>query len=227
MRSIICLLMCLAATDVWAGKPAGLLVYRVWETGLEPYIGRILVTSGHVRLDEGQDHGGFTLFDREQGIIRNVSVEDKSVLVMRAAGKMHEPATELELSEKTEIDPDAPRVAGKQPKQLWLYTNGELCRELVTIQGVMTDAVAGLAEFRRALAIIQLSAGPVEPSLCEQSEFLYASDRSLGFGLPLRDSYTGKSQVLLDFDQWYDAAPELFLVPASYREISMPGLSSE
>ena len=227
MRSIICLLVCLAAADVWAGTPAGLLVYKVWEPGLQPYIGRILVTPGHVRLDEGMDNGDFTLFERGQGIIRNVSVEDQSVLVMRAAGGPPEPAGKLELGEKTELDPDAPRVAGKQPQRRWLYTNGEACRELVTIQGVMTDAVAGLAEFRRALAKIQSPTVPAESSFCEKSEFVYASDRSLGFGLPLRDSYLGKIQVLLDFDQQYDAAPELFLVPASYREISMPGLSSE
>lgn len=227
MRPIICLLTCLAAADLWAGEPAGLLLYKVWENGLEPYVSRILVTSRHVRLDEGQDLGDFTLFDREQGAIRNVSVADESILLMRPAGGMPKPATELKLSEKTEIDPDAPRVAGEQPQQLWLYTNGELCRKLVTVQGVMTDAVAGLAEFRRTLAKIQLTTRPVESSLCEQSEFLYASDRSLGFGLPLRDSYAGKNQVLLDFDQQYDVAPELFLVPASYREISMPGLSSE
>lgn len=227
MRSIICLLVYLAAAEAWAGNPAGLLVYKVWEPGLEPYIGRILVTPAHVRMDEGMDHGDFTLFDRRQGVIRNVSVEDQSVLVMRAAGGLPEPAKKLELSEKTEMDPDAPRVAGKQPQRRWLYTNGEACRELVTIQGVMTDAVAGLAEFRRALAKIQFPTMPAESSLCEQSEFVYASDRSLGFGLPLRDSYLGKTQVLLDFDQEYDAAPELFLVPASYREISMPGLSSE
>jgi hypothetical protein len=62
---------------------------------------------------------------------------------------------------------------------------------------------------------------------CDQSEFLYASDRSLRFGLPLYDIYAGKRQELLDFNQQYDAAPELFLVPASYREVTMPGLSAE
>lgn len=228
MQQIVFLVMLFLAVDVWAGVQAGLLVYKVWETGLEPYISRILVTPRYVRLDEGEDQGGFTLYDREQRIIKNVSVEDESVLVLRATDKSPEPTAKLELSEKTEIDSGAPPVAGKQPKRLQLFTNGGLCRELVTIQDVMTDAVAGLAEFRRTLAKYRRSTetDTASPS-CDQSEFLYASDRSLKFGLPLYDIYAGKRQELLDFNQQYDAAPELFLVPASYREVTMPGLSAE
>jgi hypothetical protein len=92
----------------------------------------------------------------------------------------------------------------------------------------MTDALTGLAEFQRALSNLQrITRVSEQVSVCEQSEFLYASDRSLKFGLPLHDSYMGKRQVLLDFKQRYDVAAELFSVPSSYREISMPGLSAE
>ena len=201
------LLMLFMAVKTWAGVPSGLLVYKVWETGLEPYISRILVTPRHVRMDEGQDQGGFTLYDREQGIIYSVSAEDESVLVLRPPGDLPGPVAGLKLSEKIEADEGAPPVAGKQPEQLQLFTNGELCRELVTVQGVMNHAVAGLAEFRRALARYRRSTETAATrSPCDQSEFLYASDRSLDFGLPIHDSYAGKRQVLLDFNQQYDAA---------------------
>ena len=222
------LLMLFMAVKTWAGVPSGLLMYKVWETGLEPYISRILVTPRHVRMDEGQDQGGFTLYDREQGIIYSVSAEDESVLVLRPPGDLPGPVAGLKLSEKIEADEGAPPVAGKQPEQLQLYTNGELCRELVTVQGVMSHAVAGLAEFRRALARYRRSTETAAArSPCDQSEFLYASDRSLDFGLPIHDSYAGKRQVLLDFNQQYDAAPGLFAVPASYREVTIPGLPTE
>jgi hypothetical protein len=228
VRPIIILLMLLIAAGVWAGEKAGLLIYKVWEPDLEPYISRILVSPQYVRLDEGQDQGDFTLFHRKQGIIYNVSIDDESVLLISPAKTSKAPVPKLDLSEKTSIDAGAPLVSGRQPRQLNLFTNGELCRELVVIEGAMTDALTGLAEFQRALSNLQrITRVSEQVSVCEQSEFLYASDRSLKFGLPLHDSYMGKRQVLLDFKQRYDVAAELFSVPSSYREISMPGLSAE
>lgn len=228
MRQIVFLLMLLVSADVWATEQAGLLVYKVWESGLDPYISRILVTPQHVRLDEGQEQGGFTLFQRKQGTIYNVSHEDETVLIMPASKIAPTPEVVLQLSEKLELDSAAPLVAGRQPRQLDLFSNGELCRALVTIEGVMDDALVALAEFRRALAQLQIATlSNATPTVCEQSEFLYASDRSLKFGLPLSDSYMGKRQLLMDFKQHYTVAPELFLVPNSYREISIPGLSAE
>jgi len=195
---------------------------------MDPYISRILVTSQYVRLDDGQDQGDFTLFQRNQGAIYNVSIEDETVLVFPVRRSLPQADPVLKLSEKLELDTQAPLVAGRQPRQLDLYSNGQLCRELIIIEGVMDAALAAVAEFRRALAKIQLATLSDEtPTVCEQSEFLYASDRSLKYGLPVTDSYIGKRQLLVDFKQRYTVAPELFLVPDSYREISMPGLSSE
>lgn len=228
MRQIIQLLALLIPLESFAGEQAGLLVYKVWEPGLEPYISRILVNPQYVRLDEGQDQGDFTLFHRQRGIVYNVSVDDESVLLIPPAKPTQASAPELELSETSNIDSEAPLVSGKQPRQLKLFTNGELCRELVVIEGMMTDALTGLEEFQGALSKLQLvTATTGQLPVCEQSEFLYASNRFLKFGLPLHDSYMGKRQVLLDFKQHYDVASELFSVPASYREIRMPGLSAE
>ena len=58
---------------------ASLLVYKVWEKETPAYITRILVTEKYVRLDDGNDNGDFTLFDRKNKAVYNVSKEDKIV----------------------------------------------------------------------------------------------------------------------------------------------------
>ena len=61
-------ILTLTALLMWSAGAAavqtGLLVYRVWEEGIEPYVSRVMVTEDYVRLDEGSDVAGFTLFGR-------------------------------------------------------------------------------------------------------------------------------------------------------------------
>lgn len=228
MRQIIFILMVLASGEILAAERAGLLVYEVWEPYMGPYISRVLVNARYLRLDEGGDEDDFTLFDRERAVIFNVSNEDETVLLMQPSGGDSASVPKLELTEKIETDHQAPQVAGKQPRKVTLFTNGQLCRELVTIEGAMDEALTALAEFQQVLAKFQLSTltGQV-PQICEQSELLYASDRALKFGLPLIDSYMGKRQMLVDYKPSYEVTAGVFSVPASYREITMPGLSVE
>ncbi|MCW5585870.1 MAG: hypothetical protein KIS75_07025, partial [Chromatiales bacterium] len=81
----ILMVVLMVATSAAVAAPSSLLVYRVWEQGAEPYVSRVLVTADHVRLDEGSDTAGYTLFDRRQESIYNVSVDDRSILVMDSA----------------------------------------------------------------------------------------------------------------------------------------------
>ena len=75
------------------GETASLLVYRVWEQGSDPYLSRVMVTPDYVRLDEGTDDGGYTLFDRQQEILYNVSPDDRSILVMDHSTPVPDDAT--------------------------------------------------------------------------------------------------------------------------------------
>ena len=82
MRKIVMTLLLFASAASASAQQASLLVYRVWEEGIDPYISRILVTPDYLRLDEGEGSDGFTLFDRQQEIIYSVSLEERSVLVI-------------------------------------------------------------------------------------------------------------------------------------------------
>jgi len=210
-----------------AAESASVLVYRVWEKGADPYISRVLVNADYVRLDEGDSAGGYTLFDRQQEIIYNVQMSDRSVLVMNADWPPSVDGETLILQEQVELDEQAPKVAGAQPKNVRLLANGELCSEMVVIEGVMEDALEGLRELKLTLARVQsatLEAVPLDMRTpCDLAANVYAADRSLKFGLPLQERSAGRSQSLVDFMPEHEADDALFQLPADFSRRSMFG----
>lgn len=206
-------------------QSAGLLVYQVWEKGIEPYVSRVMVTDDHVRLDEGGDSGGFTLFDRNQEIIYNVQPADRLIMVMHAAAPVGDDDDSLILHEEVKVDEAAPKVVGVQPKEVRLFANGELCSEMVVIEGVMEDALEGLRELKLTLARIQAATQEATPlemrTPCGLAANLYAAERSLEFGLPLQERSSDRSQSLVDFAADHEADDALFELPAGFSRRSI------
>lgn len=229
MQRLITWLLLLAVTPAFA-ESAALLVYKVWEQGGDPYISRILVTPTHVRLDEGQDTGDYTLLDRAAGVVYNVSAEDHSVLVM-APGEVSPPAQPaLMLDATDEPDTQAPKVAGRTPHRVELLANGERCTTLTVLPDTMEAALAGLRDLRRVLARVQarsLAAMPQDlQTACELASTVYAPTRALDHGLPLSEQSPGRVQVLLDYMPDFEVDGGLFGVPSGYQRIEMSELSA-
>lgn len=219
---------------LWAGQSlaqsAALLVYKVWEQGSDPYISRILVTADHVRLDEGESQGGFTLFDRKAGIIYNVSSADRNVLVMTPGDADPKKEQALILSETDRPDEKIPKVAGKVPHRVELLANGERCTTLTVVPGLMEPALEGLRDLRRVLARIEavsMAAAPQKmQAACELAMLVQAPTRTLDHGLPLSEESEGRAQLLLDYEAQFEVDPSLFEVPKDYRRIDMSTLAS-
>lgn len=229
LKAIIFTLLTAGLAPAALAVDAQLLVYRVWEQGVDPYISRMLVTPDYVRLDEGgAPIDGYTLFERASGAIYNVSPEEQTITVMQASKELPPSPVELKLSEHVEIDKEAPTVGGVQPVRVQLLANGTACRELIAVQGIMEPAVQGLKEFRQALAQIQgarLDVWPEESRTpCDLAELIYAPTRGLEHGIAVQDRSSSMSQSLVDFEKQYVVGDELFVLPAEFNRINMPGL---
>lgn len=221
MRKLLSALLLCAISIGVSAQTASLLVYKVWEQGIDPYVSRILVTPEHIRLDEGTTSGSFTLFDRSQEIIYNVLAEDRSVLVLDTIGVDDErPESSLILEQEVIPDLGAPLIAGRQPKRIRLLANGEVCSELVVIEGVMEPALEALGEMKRALGRVQAAALDAIPlamrTPCGLAANVYAADRSVSFGLPIRETSGDRRQLLLDFSADFGAEDSLFVIPDAY-----------
>ena len=209
------------------GESALRLTYRVDEPGLDPYLSRILVTDDYLRMDEGAAGGGFLLLDRHQGIVYSVSDVEKSVLVINPSPGHQTPSPSLVLTEEVELDAEAPAIGGRQPYSVALLVNGERCREMVVVKGLLPEAVEALREFSEILARVQarsLTAMPGDVAAdCDLAELVYAPTRWLDFGLPIQWRYAGKQQFLLDFAAAEAVETPLFQIPPNYARMGMPG----
>ena len=225
MRWIVLLLACFSLA-AGAGE-ADLLVYKVQEPGVENYFSRILVTPTRLRMDEGSDTGGYTIYDRKTGLIFNVDTEEETVIVFEPPSLQPTPPESMKLDIQTQVEKKAPQVEGKQPVSVRLLANEKVCRELLVIDNGMADAIAALRELYKALARVQYPTAHMpgnDMSDCELSEFVYAPQRAWEHGLPLWDVMGEKRRLLVDFRRHYSVPAEMFQVPESYERVVPPPL---
>ncbi len=227
LRGAVAALACACASA--QAEDAALLLYQVWEPLGEPYLSRILVTPTRVRLDEGEAGLGYTLLDREQDIVYNVSDQDRSVLVINPATAPGPLPADLVLGETSRVSESAPAVDGRLPREISLDVNGEPCRQVVAVEALMPAALEGLRDFNRVMARVQAATLPRMPvqfrSDCDLVELVYAPDRWLSYGLPVEDRYAGRRQQLLHYEPVTEADARLFEVPPDYRRTAMPGIA--
>lgn len=224
-KLIVLALLLLLASEGWS-QQAELLVYRVKEPGLPPYISRILVTDAFVRIDEGaESRAGYTLYNRVSHRLYNVDPEEETVLELVPPQRQPQPPVDLRLDMSSTPAKEAPPVAGRQVLNVELRANGQHCRRLQVVPGLMPGAIQGLRELRLALA--RLRAMPDEAMKedpCALAELLYAPTRHLENGLPLVDILPDKQQLLVDFDPAFQVPDGSFRVPEDYRRVVPPSL---
>ncbi|WP_457676435.1 hypothetical protein [Thiolapillus sp.] len=225
MRWLILLLASLSLSA--QADEADLLVYKIQEPGVENYFSRILVTPTHLRMDEGSDAGGYTLYDRKSGLIYNVDPEDETVIVFEPPREQPMPPESMKLDIRKQTEKNAPRVEGKQPVSIRLLANEKVCRELLVIDNGMKDAIAALRELYKALARVQYPTAYMpgnHMTECELSEFVYAPERAWEHGLPLWDIMGERRRLLVDYRRHQSVPEALFLVPEGYERVVPPPL---
>jgi hypothetical protein len=232
MRKILMLAVTLSAVipamaDTVA---ADLLVYRVSEVGTEPYFSRVLVTPRHVRMDEGSDDAGYTLFDRTERVFYNVDPADQTVLVIDPPLSRSQPPMPLELTEEPSPVVPPASLDGVALKGYHLLANGVLCSELQAAPGLLSAAVDALAEFYDRLSYQHAVAIPGMPAdlleACDLAQNVFAPRRSYGFGLPVTERSARVDRQLVDHGAAVPASDGLFEVPPDYRRVPMPGVSA-
>lgn len=230
MRTILTLL---AMTGLTAAVPAiaeeidaDLLVYRVEESGLEPYFSRFLITADHLRMDEGEDTGGYTLYDRFSGVIYNVDPEERSVLVIDPPRSRPPSPLAIELAEETVPADGLPQLDGVEPERHRLLANGGVCEELTAVPGVMAEATAALAEFydrlgfQHGVVVTGMPDDMIDP--CDLAQHVYAPRRPYAFGLPVEQRSPRVHRRLVDHARAVPSDDALFEVPDDFRRIAMP-----
>jgi hypothetical protein len=213
----------LAAEEV----EAELLLYRVNQQGQRPYQSRMVVTSQAMRIDQGDDTGGFILFDRGEGTIYSVNYEERTILVIDPE------AGELSLPEMPKIEVEAletedlPLVDGKKPQYWRMLVDGYPCQEAMLLPGVMAESLAAQGDYLRLLAEqhkITLAQIPAAyRDVCADAVQVYAPTALLAKGLPLRVwDINGNQQILMDYAEAVSVPADLFTLPQAFHYQPMP-----
>lgn len=206
-----------------------LIVFMEREEGVEPYQTRIIVTPTHVRFDDGEGANAYLLFDRKTRTARNVDVEKKTVMELHTKSIKIEPPFALNHAVKDLGEmKDAPTIMGKLPRHYQELTNDQVCFDVITIEGLMPQAVQALTEFHLLLAsdsmttFNEIPADMHEP--CEMAMSTFAPTRYLQHGFPIQQWRGGYSRMLVDYKEHYQAEPGLFAIPEGYFHYSLQQL---
>ncbi|GBE07089.1 hypothetical protein BMS3Bbin11_00545 [bacterium BMS3Bbin11] len=233
VRGIIFTILALSLTKALAAETeVTVLMLNEQDSQNEPaYISRMLLTRDFLRLDDGDDHGNFALFDRKTGSIYSVNNEDQRILVIPLQPVLAVPPNPLR-NDIEELDAGGvPDVDGKKVSRYYMVTNGNRCMEVYAVPGYLDDVTRALAAFARTLAGQHAKTIAAMPDLkdadCDLANNIFEPDRYLSKGFPVRQKdYAGRTRSLVSVKDKVVFDSSMFGLPEGYKRF-MPGVFSK
>jgi hypothetical protein len=216
------------AACVRGTQTATVLSFEEREAEGETFATRMLITSGHLRIDDGAGTDGYILLDRAARTVYSVSHADRRIVVIEPLPVTLAPPKRFE--HRSERDPEAyPPVGGHKVTHHRLYTNGVLCQQVFAAEGLLPEALVALREYHGILAGEHAQALPGAPAEmrtdCDLADEVFLPQRHLDHGFPIHQRRRdGRARELTDYRS--DAAVEraLFELPADYRHFRIAEL---
>ncbi|MGD8925991.1 MAG: hypothetical protein PVG20_04030 [Thioalkalispiraceae bacterium] len=203
-----------------------MIMFIEQEQGVDPYQTRLLVTPEFIRFDDGNKSSSFLLFDRKKNIAYNVDHDTKTI--MRVESKkinVNSPFELKYLDKKVDDLKDAPSIKNIKPIHRQLLTNDQVCLDVVSVDGLMPEAVLALKEYHLLLASDSASTFNNIPAdmqdPCDISMSTFAPIRHLEYGFPVHEWKPGYTRHLKTYDDDYQVAPELLKLPEDYFAYSV------
>lgn len=194
------------------------LRYIDQDPGDPPYLTRILLTPGFMRMDDGNDDGDFILLDRQQQRVINVMRGNQMAMVFSAGTLPPRPA-----GWKPVLDVQA---GAPGTRRFSLTLKDVVCSEGVAAERAAPEAARAMAELKSILAPMQYRVWQDTPAEiqhdCDLANQVWASDATLKLGLPLEErEFTGRTRQF-ESESQQQLRPELFRVPDGIPLIDAP-----
>lgn len=188
-----------------------------------PYMTRVLLSKGYMRLDDGDDDGDFALFDRKDGAIYSISHDEKRTLLITLQPVLVVPPKPLRHEIKELDSKGVPDIGGQKVAKYSLFTNGKLCSEIYAVEGYYEDAVKALSNFSKSLAGQHAKAIGFIPgdiaSDCDMANNIFVPDRHLSKGFPVRQKdFSGRSRQLATIKEKVKVDSGIFELPEGYQK---------
>lgn len=215
--------------------PAAILSFSEQEKGSDEVRVTMTITEHYLRIDdkritkspqETEDDNGFVLFDRKKKAIYSVSSEEQQIIKINQVAVTIPSPIELKLKiVQLSVDKKAPLIKGKNTQHQQIFVNDKLCINMVTVPGLMPDAVSALKEFNQVLAGQQAETLRYIPGdlheACDLARHSFYPQSHLENGFPMMLQTIGASgkvedvkniRVLIDFKE-KNVAADFFNLP--------------
>ena len=229
VRILFCTILAMSAITAMAVETeVTLLMFQDQDSQVEaPYMTRILLSRDYMRLDDGDDHGDFALFDRKDGAIYSVSHDDQRTLLITLQPVLVAPPKPLRHDVEELDTKGVPDIGGQKVSRYYLFTNGTRCAEIYAVKGYYEDAANALAAFSKTLAGQHAKGVEFLPSGvgsdCDLANNIFVPDRHLSKGFPVRQKdFTGRSRHLVTVKENVKVDSSIFELPEGYERF-MPG----
>lgn len=223
MRLLI-ILSLMFASGLHAGEitKATIVKYQIFESGVAPYVSRMIITDNIVRMDDDEDNGNYLLFSRATGVIESVNHDDSLIIVINPRENRAAPPFPLRQKIDRIALSEVPMIAGKVPQQFQLSVNGEPCQSVVSVDGLLNDVVKSWRKFRYVLAgehAATLSYIPTDQQVgCDLVLNTFYPAWFLDFGLPIQAMEVGgRGMQLIDYVKEGMVDLKLFELPEEYQ----------
>ncbi len=171
---------------------ATIINFSEYEQGSGKYPVKMTISKDFLRIDDTQEGKDFVLFDRQKKIIYSVSADNKQTIQINNKAVTIPSPIDLKLSEKElPMDKNAPLIAGKASRHHQFFVNKKLCYEMISVPGLMPDAVIAMQDFKQVLAGQQAETLRVIPGDlqegCDLSRHTFYPKRYLQKGFPVME----------------------------------------
>ncbi len=182
---------------------ASIINFSEYKAGSGQYAVKMTISRNYLRIDDSMDNKGFILFDRHKKIIYSVSDENKQIVQINNQAVNIPSPIELKLGEKKlAMQKDAPLIEGRSTQHYQFFVNNKLCYEMISVPGLMPDAVTAMQNFRQVLAGQQAETLRVIPADlqegCDLSWHTFYPKRYLQKGFPVMEKALSQEQVPKD-----------------------------
>lgn len=205
---------------------AVVLWYQEQESGIEPYLTRVVITDRYVRLDEGDAAGDFLLYDVEERTLHNV-VHGNATVMTLAPGEQPVPDVGMVTEQRLLALEDAPLVEGLEPRKWLLNVGSRVCYQAVVVPGALPEVASRLGALQETLAW-QSRAGldrrPEEMRTpCFLARYILSPDAHWRQGLVIQEwDGEGYRRDLVNYEKNVEVAESLFDLPATYQDFTPP-----
>jgi len=210
-----------------------LFIFMERSEGAEPFTTRLFINEGYLHMSDTRSPADYMIFNRKERTIYNVTVEDKTILVIRNKPVNIESPIPLDYQEQSQPSGAIPKIDGKRATHYKYTANGEHCYDAVVMpKDFMPDVLAAMREFREVLAGEHATTVLRTPKelldACDLSLNIFHTNKHLDHGLPIREwDRHGYQRFLKDYHENLEAAVGTFDLPHDFERYSIGDVLAE